>query len=210
VSGYFLFKRKPKKWQVTLSIVAVVSLALIGTYFMLAFREVGLADFSLDENRPENLFVDNNIVVISKLTEVFPDAVDYLGLEVPFQAITKPIPRALWPSKPEGLSFGTEDVFSAQATTIASTFIGESYMAGGLVGIVIASVLLGAFAGWWNHMGSNQNDDFKLLVYVSGFVAAALSMRSILQVVPAVLPTVVFWAYGRVWLYKQARVNLAE
>jgi oligosaccharide repeat unit polymerase len=209
-SAYLIFRRNLRRWQIAISVGVVILATLIGTYLMLEFRTVGLAEFNVAQSESATLFVDNNILVISKLTEVFPDRTAFLGMEVPFQAITKPVPRALWPGKPEGLSFGTEEVVGATATTISSTFIGESYMAGGFLGITIASFLLGAMAGWWNRLRYDLDSDFKLLLYVSGFFAAALSMRSILHVVPAFLPTLALWIYGKVWVPARKRKVLAR
>lgn len=204
-SGYLIFKKNLKIWQILVYGAGVTVVTLMAVYFMLEFRTVGLANYSIVESKSNTLFVDNNIIVISKLTEVFPDSVAFLGLEVPFQALTKPIPRAIWPDKPIGLSFGPEEALGAKGLTIASTFIGESYMAGGFLGIVMTSILLGAIAGWWNRRRHDLDSDFKLLLYVSGFFAAALSMRSILEVVPATLPTLALWVYGKIRLPKLVR-----
>jgi len=172
---------------------------------MLDFRSVGLANYSLAGDKAETLFVDNNLVTISRLTDVFPDKAGFLGFEIPYNALIRPIPRAIWPDKPEGLSVGIEDALDAEGLTISATFVGEAYMADGLLGVVMTALLLGVLAGWWNRLGQDLDSDFKLLLYVSGFFAAALAMRSILQVVPAVLPTLALWIYGKFLLPKQSR-----
>jgi hypothetical protein len=38
------------------------------------------------------------------------------------------------------------------------------------------------------------------LLYVSGFLPAALGMRSMLSVVPFMLPTLALWVFGKFWL----------
>lgn len=203
--SFLIFKRELKSLHLGITLVAVAVAAMVATYFMLEFRDVGLRNYSINEGKSDTLFVDNNVVVISNLTEVFPETVDYLGVEVPYVAITKPIPRALWPGKPEGLSFSAEDALGAEGLTIACTFVGESYIAGGFFGVLLASVFLGAAAGRWNRMGMDLASDFNLLLYVSGFFAATLAMRSILQVMPAVLPTLALWLYAKLWLPKAAQ-----
>ena len=55
--------------------------------------------------REQTLFVDYNLYAICRLMEVFPAHQDYLGLEIPYNALIRPIPRAIWPGKPEGLSY---------------------------------------------------------------------------------------------------------
>ena len=76
---------------------------------MLELRSAGgIGSLATEERHYDTLYIDHNIVNISNLTNVFPDVVDYLGLEIPYQSIIKPIPRALWPGKPEGLSTSIE------------------------------------------------------------------------------------------------------
>ena len=206
--GYFLFKKDLKLRQVLPLSLALFASTAIATYFLIEIRTVGLANYSLEESQLEQLFVDNNIIVISRLTLVFPDVVGFLGLEIPYHAITKPIPRAIWPGKPEGLSVGIEDALEAEGLTLAATFIGEAYMAFGLIGVGIAALVLGAMASWWNRVGQHPATTFNLLLYISGFAAAALAMRSILQVAPAMLPTLALWVYGNIWLPKEASLKV--
>jgi hypothetical protein len=136
------------------------------------------------------------------LTNVFPDVVDYLGLEIPYQSIIKPIPRALWPGKPEGLSMSIEAALGSfdGVTTLACTFVGEAFMAFGLVGVLIAGLFFGAAAGWWNKVGQRDNSSFSQILYASGFLCAAMSMRSLITMVPFMLPTLAMWVMGKYWL----------
>jgi hypothetical protein len=144
------------------------------------------------------------MVNIANLTNVFPDAVDYLGLEIPYQSIIKPIPRALWPGKPEGLSTSIEAALGSfdGVTTLACTFAGEAYMAFGFVGVLIAGLFFGATAGWWNQIGQNRDSSFSQILYASGFLCAAMAMRSLLVMVPFMLPTLAMWVIGKFWLPK--------
>ena len=126
---------------------------------MLELRSAGgISSLANDERHYDTLYIDHNMVNISNLTNVFPDVVDYLGLEIPYQSIIKPIPRALWPGKPEGLSTSIEAALGSfdGVTTLACTFAGEAYMAFGLVGVLIAGLFFGAAAGWWNQVGQRQ------------------------------------------------------
>jgi oligosaccharide repeat unit polymerase len=188
-----------KKLIIFVSPVAL--LTLVGMYFMLEFRTTGLGNYSFTESEFNGVFVDSNMVVIAKLTEVFPGRHSYLGLEIPYTAIIRPIPRAIWPGKPEGLSLSIESAMDAgDGITLACTFVGEAYMAGGMLGVLAFGLLFGAVAGRWNRMGYDLTSNYKLILYVSGFFGAALSMRSLLSAAPTVLPTLALWLYGRVWL----------
>src|SRR5262249_30054293 len=107
---------------------------VIATILMLEFRSVGFKGFEFSESRYDTIFVDRSLVMISQLTEVFPSPNEFLGLEIPYNALIRPIPRVLWPDKPEGLSTGIEAALGAgSGYTIACTFVGEAFMAGGLL-----------------------------------------------------------------------------
>ena len=207
--AYYLNKpRVTLKHALCLGIPALLVL-LLGSAFMLKFRTSGLTDFSFDPSQLETLSVDYNLITISKLTEIFPSEFDYLGLEIPYHALIHPIPRMLWPGKPEGLSVSVETALGADAATVtlASSFVGEAYIAGGLVGVLIAAVLFGAAAELWNRLGRAVTSPFAQLLYASGFFCAMLSMRSITWASVTTLPTIALWLYGKLFLKKRGRAT---
>lgn len=177
--------------------VPAAAAVVAGTVYMLEFRKVGLANYDLGEIERKTLFIDLNLVNISQLTEVFPARYAFLGWEIPYAILIRPVPRALWPGKPEGLSVGIEQALGAEGLTLSVSFVGEAFMAWGMPGVMLAGLVLGALAATWNAVGRRLDSNFKLVFYASGFFAAALAMRSILQVAPAMLPTLFLWVYGR-------------
>lgn len=177
----------------------MTALLLAGMTLMLQFRTVGLGNFS-PATSSESFYVDLNIVNISQLTDKFPDVYGYLGLEIPISALIRPIPRVLWPGKPSGLSVPIESALGVQGLTLSCTYVGEAYMAWGLAGVLIISLAFGAAAEMWNRVGFNNDRQFMKIVYVSGFLCAAVSMRSMLSMVPLMLPTLALWLIGRFWL----------
>ena len=202
--GYFLAKPQISLRQALLVGVPMLVVSLLATVYMLAFRNVGLSNFvssSSAELDSASFFVDYNIVNVSHITAEFPSVFDYLGLEIPFNALIRPIPRVLWPSKPEGLSVTIESALGASpGMTVSCAFVGEAYMAGGLVAVLLISLVFGAAAAMWNRMGANSNLQFAQLLYASGFLCAALAMRSMLSMVPVMLPTIALWIFGKLWL----------
>jgi len=175
-------------------VCAVVMCA--ATFFMLQFRDVGLKNYlgaahvpPPDAGEKRTLYVDYNLFTISKLAEAFPRTHPFLGFEIPFQALIRPIPRALWSGKPQGLSMTIEDVMEVEGLTISASFAGEAYMSGGIAAVFVIGLALGTFMGWWSSLGSPRNSEFGHLVYASGFVAAVISMRSLFVFTTALIPT---------------------
>lgn len=185
--------------------VPLTALLLFVSTLMLELRSAGgIGSLATQERQFKTLYIDHNMVNISNLTSVFPESVDYLGLEIPYQSIIKPIPRALWPGKPEGLSTSIEAALGSfdGVTTLAVTFAGEAFMAFGYVGVLFTALLFGAAAGKWNQVGQDTNSSFSQILYASGFLCAAMSMRSLIVMVPFMLPTVALWVIGKFFLPK--------
>jgi hypothetical protein len=178
-------------------------LAVAGFYqassIMLDTRTIGLKNYMKHQDtpafaaeEPASFYVDLNLVNLSAMTEKIPATHPYLGLEVPFVALVHPIPRALWHGKPEGLSLSIEETLGEEddSTTLSTTFIGEAYLAGGFLGVIIASLFFGMLTGWWGRLTLAVSSELGFLIYASGFFATAISMRSLFVLSTAVLPTI--------------------
>jgi hypothetical protein len=198
--AYFLVRPRTTVLNLLLIAAPAMAIAAIGSLYMLEFRQIGLTRYDFSDVEQATLFVDLNLINISRLTEVFPVPNNFLGWEIPFNALIRPIPRAIWPGKPEGLSIGIEEALGATGLTLSATFVGEIYMAGGQLAVAAAALVLGSLAATWNRVGNSIDSRFSRLLYASGFFAAALAMRSILQVAPAILPTLALWFYGHYFL----------
>ena len=128
----------PRGRIIEVAIVSVACLAFlwVSTTFMLRFREIGLRNYFEGDYQPHQggydyFFVDYNLRTISRLKETFPEAHAYLGWEVPYLAIIRPFPRAIWRGKPERLSLSIENIMGADeetGATVLSTFVGEGHV----------------------------------------------------------------------------------
>ena len=185
--------------------IGVAGLFFWGSYHMLEFRQMGLKNYLegeayASETTRDTLFVDYNLHAIAEMMTVFPSRAEYLGWEIPVWCVIKPIPRAIWTGKPEGLSTTIEEAMGVEGMTISTTYIGEAYMSFGLLGVVGFSVLFGMATGWWNRLGSDTRSTYTILVYASGLAAFALCMRSMLWFSTAILPTIALVVAHRLWM----------
>jgi hypothetical protein len=179
-------------------------LAAVGFYqattIMLTTREIGLKEYFRQgevqlvapEFQSPAFAVDLDLVNISQLTEKIPAVHPFLGFEVPYLCLIRPFPRALWPAKPEGLSMSIETALGVydDSHTVSTTFVGEAYMAGGVFGVVLAGMFFGIITRWWGRFGSIDSSEFGFLIYASGFIAVTISLRSMFEFFPAVLPAI--------------------
>ena len=172
-----------------------VVLLYVSTQQMLAFRQIGLANY-LKYGKPEvenaedssGFFVDANLLNMAMLIQAFDMRHDPIGMDVPYNALIRPIPRAIWPGKPEGLKIGIEEAVGMEGLTLAVTFVGEGYMSAKATGVILSGLFFGGLCGFWNARFRNSSGSFSQLVYAAGFLPAAISMRSLFSFTPAVLP----------------------
>lgn len=186
-------------------IAAVMTLFL--SYHMLEFRGIGLHNYLtrqvyLQGETRETLFVDYNLMSLGPVLEAFPEQHEFLGPEVISWALVKPIPRALWPDKPKGLSISIEEVVGAKGWTVATTFIGESYMMAGWFGVLAMALFFGALAAWWNRRAIRGSSDYDLVIYALGFFGAAITMRSMFWLTTAILPVIALVVFRKLGLVR--------
>ncbi len=199
--GYAFATHKARRHELLYVAAACAALLLFSTVTMVKFREVGLKGYldgtaDIEEVKdPDVLAVDLNLYPLSEIAAAFPARHGYLGLEIIYQALIRPIPRAIWHGKPEGMSVSIESVVGAGAEwTVAASFAGEAYMSGGLVAVFVIAAGFGWLAAWWNRLVSEENSELGWLIYASGFFAVVISMRSLLVLTTAILPTVAAFA----------------
>jgi hypothetical protein len=205
----FTFASPPERRRQALIVCGIcASLMIFSTKAMLQMRTIGFKAWSegripaFVNRQTAAVFVDDNLLSISTITAYFPGKHPYLGIEIPYLAVIRPIPRALWKivlpgEKPTGLSVNVEDIFGMKGVTIAATFVGEGYMSGGFPAIVAMGLCLGWLAAWWNRLSSPHNSELGMLVYASGFFAVTITMRSLFALTTAVLPCVAGLVVGK-------------
>jgi oligosaccharide repeat unit polymerase len=213
----FAASRRQRNEIIAITILTVV--ALVGsTKIMLDFRDVGLQDYIMmgyykeDSHTQEgqSLAVDNNLYAISRVVDYFPSHHAYTGMEIPYLALIHPIPRVLWPTKPEGMSITVEDIFGADGWTVATSVVGEEYIMHGFIAIFLMSVFFGACCAWWNLLASRSNSEYGILVYASGFFSAVITMRSMNWFSTALLPTLAGLVLGYLFLWREGRRRALE
>lgn len=197
--------------KAALALTSGVGLMGAATKLMVAFREKGLGHYlATDSSGGEYMegraiFVDYNLQIISKLAQKFPEQYDFLGFEIPYNALVRPIPRALWPGKPEGLSVSIEQAMGVEGMTLATTFIGEAYMSGGVVAIVLFGLFFGMFARWWNAYGGDRSSELGIVIYAAGIFTLAITMRSTLVFTESILSAIAAIVIGQYLLGRSRR-----
>ncbi|MGA3172461.1 MAG: oligosaccharide repeat unit polymerase [Chthoniobacteraceae bacterium] len=216
--GYcFAANRQQSKEIAAITIICAVAM-VASTKIMLDFRDVGFEDYIMQgyykqashTAEGQSLAVDNNLYAISRMTEYFPQHHAYTGFEIPYLALIHPIPRVLWPGKPDGMSITVEDIFSADGYTIATSVVGEEYMMHGDLAVFLMSAFFGACCAWWNLLASPKNTEFGILIYASGFFSVVITMRSMNWFSTALLPTLAGLVLGYIFLWSHNRRQRAR
>lgn len=195
VMGYLLTLPKTTFRNTIIPILIATVIAVYGSYHMLEFRNMGLRRYVEERvyesgSGRDTLAVDYNLSSMGPVIDAFPARHPYLGMEIVTWSLVKPIPRVLFPGKPEGLSVSIEEIVGAEGWTVAATYLGESYMMAGWTGVIGVSLFFGALAAWWNRMAMKQQSDYALVVYALGFFAAGITMRSMFWLTTAILPVI--------------------
>jgi hypothetical protein len=220
LGGYFIVQKKLNLIRMATAALVFGALFVVLAEVMLEFRNMGLSRYienfahreqvrELESLQPEpetetGYFVDYNLWRLSQMMPAFPELYDYLGWNVMFVAITKPIPRAFWPGKPVDLEVGLEEVVGARGYTVAVTWVGEAFIAGGGGAVFATGIAIGMFCAYWNRLTAFTSTAYPLLVFASGFYAVLLLMRSLMFFTTALLPSCALIAAGLVFFRKRA------
>lgn len=212
-AGYVLSAKSLRLVPVAVGTLVLVAGFLALSAGMLKFREHGLRQW-MDESRHtegwieeaffgyaeeaderSGFMVDYNLWRLAQMQSAFPGTHPHLGWNVAFVALTKPIPRALWPDKPRGLRVELESVIGAEGYTIACTWIGEAHVAGGGAWVGAIGLGIGFICRLWNRL-LLCHSGFAMILFASGVYAVLLLMRSLMFFTTALLPSVALLLMG--------------
>lgn len=195
LAGYFLTLQEIKLWKILIP-VGVASYALIfATRHMVGFRNMGLRRYIETKayelvQAQESLAVDYNLLSMAKVIDAIPSIYDFLGWNMIVVFATKPVPRVLWSDKPLGLDTPIETIVGAQGYTVSITYVAEAYMMGGIIAVIIISLMIGAASNWWTRIIAQQSSGYAVAVGAIGFFVAALTMRSLAFFTTMILPII--------------------
>jgi hypothetical protein len=200
----YFYASSASKWKIIILSAIGATILGLSTFYGVRFRDIGLRNYlkGFKENRTDveaGLHVDYNLYVVSELITIFPGYINYIGWAGPIWFVVRPVPRALWPSKPRGANVAAESVVAAEGASLSCTFIGESYMVAGLAGVIVTAFAIGMLARWWTKKVFSSRSDLGIVIYGSGFFAVAITMRSVYALPVAILPTI-FLAATSYWL----------
>lgn len=226
LAGFFVVQKRIRIWAIALvgGVTAICFFFLAEA--MVEFRNMGFktyveegmyrsdykefVDTTIGESSDgssRGYFVDYNLWRITQLVGSIPEVYPYVGWNLPYVALTKPIPRAFWPGKPTDLAVSLEEVVGAEGYTIACTWIGEAYLAGGAFWILCVGLLIGVFCRFWNQLANYISSPFALIVFASGFFAVLLLMRSLMFFTTALLPSIALIVMGFIIFKHQAKAE---
>src|SRR5207237_4870865 len=133
LAAYFYSSRASRRQMIVLCTLSCAVL-LFATYYELKYREVGLRNYleglapeQPNEEEETTLYVDYNLYIVTALVNVFPNQAPYIGWQGPLWFVARPIPRALWPDKPDGRAVSVENVFGVEYVTLSATFVGGAF-----------------------------------------------------------------------------------
>lgn len=96
------------------------------------------------------------VAVVPERTGTYTYGTQYL------QLFTEPIPRMLWKGKPAGAPVAFFNLNNyGNFTGLTVTLVGDGWMSGGWIGVILTLGLAGGFLGWahrwfWNHVENNM------------------------------------------------------
>ncbi|MFP4694336.1 MAG: O-antigen polymerase [Halothece sp.] len=195
LAGYILSLERVKLWKILLPVGISGYIMLFITRHMLRFRTMGFRNYMESGGfeaveADEGLAIDYNLWPIGKIVDSMPDTYNFLGWEMINVFATKPVPRVLWPDKPFGLSVEISDIVGTTQMTVAATYVGEAYMLGGIIAVIVISLIIGAASNWWTRIISQQSSGYAIVVGALGFFVAAMTMRSLVFFTTIILPII--------------------
>ena len=94
---------------------------------------------------PSGIHVDDNILRLAQSIQIIPNKLDYVYHRLVVYILVRPIPRLLWPNKPEDPGFSLQKLLASQAS-LTFTIVGEFWISWGYFAVVLGGWFYGRLA----------------------------------------------------------------
>ena len=104
-----------------------------------------LQGYKVSVGGPSGLHVDDNILRLAQAVQIVPSKVDYVYHKLLFYNVVRPIPRVLWPYKPEDPGFSLQKILNSQAS-LTFSIVGEFWISWGYFAVLLGGWIYGRLA----------------------------------------------------------------
>lgn len=137
---------------------------------------------SVFKSKPTEHHRDDQFYRLALYSEHVPDKIPFSGENLILRPFYHYIPRAIWPTKPEGIMRFLEmetNTAGEGLTTYAMSIFGEFYICQGWIGIIIIALFMGFFARQFDSLiEMSRESPAILLMYCYGLGFLFVSVRS--------------------------------
>ena len=181
---WVLTSRRKRASMLTLSIFGVPAFLTYLQYVLLT-RSSGIGgagSAAVGEVASRGISVDDNFNRLCQLIEIIPAYASHVGFDWVIWILVRPIPRALWPGKPDGVGFNLPEYLGMKGISLTASVVGEAYTAFGLIGCLVTGILFGYLARWLARLLEYRAYPGGVLMFALGLLALFVGLRSAIEI----------------------------
>ncbi|WP_395746991.1 hypothetical protein [Prosthecobacter sp.] len=156
---WILDQRKVQLVKMTV-VAALIGLLVWLMQVMILTRTIGMGEVGMETagraamyslrgykmgSGPAGIHVDDNILRLAQSVQIIPNKLDYVYHKLLLYILVRPIPRLIWPNKPEDPGFSLQKLLASQAS-LTFTIVGEFWISWGYIAVVLGGWFYGRLA----------------------------------------------------------------
>lgn len=183
--AWVLTAKRKGKALIAISLLGVPALLFYLQYilFTRAHGIGGSEHVSVHALMSGGLYVDDNFNRLAQIIEIVPASVPHVGLNWLIWIAVRPIPRVLWPSKPDNMGFDLADYLGMHGVSLSTSIVGESYLAFGFIGCFLTGLVYGYAGRWLTTLLNYRANAGAVLLIALGLLALFVGVRSAIEAV---------------------------
>lgn len=184
----WILEQKKVHFKQLIILIFSILILLSSMQFLLEYRGIGYKAFFSDEieqNQYEYLHVDDNFLRLAQIINIVPKRHPYIYEKQIIYTLVRPIPRALWPDKPQDSGFDLAQAVGKEGVSLSSSVIGELYLSAGWIGVLFGGWVYGRLASMVSRLLLEVAESWSSSAIIYGLSAMTLfaGVRSMLDLV---------------------------